>query len=215
MAVTTPPEYDVDGLLNTCDPGVERLYDTVQTEVPGVLLAPLKLVLWNTIEEFYLQSTLRREHVYWCMGPCVQVVDFNPFDAQSLVAWILDYSGLPFSKVEMPSRLRDLTSPAPATRREGQAWLALKPANFDAVAACDSPYSELWTHWFETILSGVLYYLFRQPAKPWSSPQLAVLHGKTYRRGIQTARSTAMRGYSAGGPVPFPYFASGHQRGYF
>jgi len=215
MAVTAPPEYDVDGLLNTCDPGVERLYDTIQMEVPGVLLPTLKLVLWNTIEEFYLQSTLRREHVYWCIGPCVQVVDFNPFDAYSLVAWILNYNGLYPGKVEMPSRLRDLTSPPSQVERRGEAWLALKPASFEAAAACDSAFSELWTHWFETILSGVLYHLFRQPAKPYSSPQLAQLHGRNWRRGIQTARSTAMRGYSAGRPYPGPYFATGHQRGYF
>jgi hypothetical protein len=213
MAVTVPPSYEPD--LGSCCPGVERLYDNVQAEVPGVLLPTLKLLAWNAVENFYQQSTLRREHVYWKMGPGARTVDFNPFDAYSLVAWVLNFNGLPFAKVEPPSVLRDLTHPAPTVTREGQAWLALKPASFEAATHCDSAFAELWTTWFETLLSGVLYNLYKQPAKPWSSPQLAQLHGRIYRRGVQTARSEAMRGYYAGAPVPFPYFARGYQRGYF
>lgn len=210
QAALQAQRFVVDAPASTDE--IERLYLEVKAtlgfEVPQTVL---RQAAWNTIEDFYLQSTLRREHVYWQMGPCVPTVEFDPFDAYSRVAWILNFSGLHQGKVEMPSRLRDLTCPTPGTRREGQAWLALKPAGFDAVSSCDGPFGELWTHWFEPIQAGVLSRLCLQPAKPWSSPQLALLHGRGYRRGVQAARSTAMRGYSAGGPVPFPYYASGHQ----
>lgn len=207
MATTTPTS-DLSTALGA-DPGAERIYDNVQMQVPAVPLSAIKLTLWNTIEDFYIQSTVCREHVYWKMAAEVQTIDFNPYDESKIVAWVLNYSGLTNGKVEHPSVLRDLTYPVPDTERKGEAWLALKPVNFDAVQchAC----GDLWSSWFETILSGTLYRLYGQPAKPYSSPTLAQLHAGLYRRGVAMARDTAKRGFSAGSAVRAPYFAWGRR----
>lgn len=210
MAATATPTSDLSTALGA-DPGAELLYDNVQMQVPAVALAAIKLALWNTIEDFYQQSTARQEHVFWKMAAGVQTIDFNPFDATWLVAWVLHFNGLSSAKIEPPGLLRDLTFPVPETERSGEAWLALKPVSFDAVIACGAP--ELWSMWFETILSGTLYRLYGQPAKPYSSPQLAQFHGRAYRSGVAQARDIARRGFSdGGGNWRFPYFAGGRRK---
>lgn len=208
MATTTPTS-DLTTALGI-DPGIERLYDNVQAQVSGVGLEAIKLAAWNTIEDFCLQSTLLREHVYWRMVGGVQAIDLSPFDDSTIAAWTLGYTGLFRGKVEPPAVLRDLTFPTPTAERFGEAWLVLKPASFDAATACDA-FPAFWSTWFEALLSGVLYRLYMQPAKPYSNPALALEYKRIYRRGIGEARGYAMRGFSGGGPVRSPYFARGRQ----
>lgn len=204
--MTATPTSDLSTFLGA-DPGVERLYDNVQAVVPGIGLAATKLAAWNTIENFYIQSTARREHLYWKMAAGVLTIDFNPYDADWLVAWILDYTGLTNGKVEMPSVLRDLTSPTPTVERNGEVWVALKPVSFDANFE-----PALWSQWFETILAGTLFRLYSQPAKPYSSPPLATFHGKEYRKGVAVARGTAQRGFTNAPSWRFPYYAGGMRK---
>lgn len=205
---TTTPSSDLSSFLGS-DLGLNRLYDNVQAVVPAVGLSLIKMMGWNTIEEFYLRSTARRENVYWQMAVGVSEVDFNPFDATWLVAWILDVSGLHCPKIEMPGLLIDLQPPS--SPRSGQALLALKPVNFTT----NLP-QELFTQWFETILDGTLYRLYATPAKPYSSPQLAQYHGGRYRGGIARARAIAQKQYSnGGGRWQFPRmqgFAAGRRK---
>lgn len=197
---------------------VERLFDNVQAEVPAVFLPQIKMALWNTVEHFYINSTLHREHVHFRMGPGVRTISFNPFDAYSTVVWILNWRGLHRGRVEPPATLIDLATTSPETTRDGEAVLALRPISYDSFTAqtkdgCGPAYQELWSTWFDTILSGVLFRLYVQPAKPWSSPQLAKYHGSNYRRGVAMARDVARRGHSIGAPMRFPYFAGGSQGG--
>jgi hypothetical protein len=157
MATSTPTS-DLSTLLGS-DPGIERLYDNVQAEVPAVGLSLIKLAAWNTIEDFYLRSTCRREHVFWQMPSGVYAVDFNPYDADWLVCWVLTYSGLTNAKIEAPALLRDIAWPQSTSLRQGEALVALKPASFT------SDFGPLiWQQWFEVILAGTLHRLYRQPA---------------------------------------------------
>jgi hypothetical protein len=205
--MTATPTSDLSTFLGT-DPGVERLYDNVQSEVPGVTLAQIKMAAWNTIEDFYIRSTWRREHLFWEMPAGVYAVDFNPFDADWLVAWVLAWNGLTNGKVEPPALLRDIGFPLATTTRNGEVWLALKPTDFSADF---DPL--LWQQWFETILAGTLHRLYRQPAKPYSSPQLALLHGRTFNLGVARARGIAHNNYAGNTPSwRFPRFAGGRAK---
>lgn len=204
--VTTTPTSDLSTFLSE-DPSLERLYDNVQAEVPAVGLSLIKMAAWNTVEEFFLRSTCRRERVAWQMPSGVAAVDFNPFDADWLVAWILTYDGLTYGKIEPPGLLRDVQYPASASLRSGWAWLALKPSSFTA------DFGDLiWQQWFETILAGTLFRLYRQPAKPWSSPQLAIAAGREFRAGVNRARAIADKNYTDGANWRFPYFAAGRRK---
>lgn len=208
--MTTTPTATLDTALGT-DPNVERIYDNVQVQVPAVMLSVIKLSLWNTLEDFFIQSTLKRVRVFWKMAPDVQTIDFDPYDDTWNVAWVLHYDGLSNAQVEPPALLRDLTYPVPEVERGGRAWLALKPASFEAIRLGVG--SEVWSTWFEAILAGTVYRLCSQPAKPYSSPELARLNAALYNRGKQQARDTARRGFTdGGGNWRFPYFAGGRRR---
>ena len=189
---------------------IDRLYMSIRSNLDiDTPQTVIRQMAWNTIEDFYIQSTACREHVYWKMAPGARTIDFNPFDETKLVAWILNWRGLTKGKVEHPSVLRDLAFPVSTQERQGEAWLALKPVNLAAVECCSC--GDLWSTWFEYVLSGCLYRLYLQPGRSYSNPKLAEYHYKRYRAGVASARDTSGRGYSAGSPVRGPYFARGRQ----
>ncbi len=205
---TLPPPTSSAALASLLgdDPGLNRLYDNVLVEVPSVTLQMVQVQAWNTIEDFYLRSTVRREVVYWTMAPGVQQIDFNPYDENWLVAWVLEVCGLPCYRVVPPGVVIDTTNPT--SQRNGSALLALKP-----VANGFSPDPLLFQTWFETLLAGVLSRLYGMPAKPYTSPQLAQKHASVYTRGIAIARAFADGANGAGpGRWRFPYFAAGRRK---
>ena len=193
MSATVTPTDNLNSTLGS-NPGLARLYDNIMLQVPAVGLSLVKLMVWNTIEEFYLRSTARRETVFWTMSVGMTQIDFNPYDATWLVAWILDVSGLTFPQIRMPGLLIDTQPNGQAFQRTGSVLLALKPVSFST----DLP-PELFEQWFETILDGSLARLYMQPAKPWSSVQLAGYHGGRYRGGISRARAIAQGSFTDGG----------------
>lgn len=218
---TVTPTYDLT-IATGPSPDLQRLYDNVQAIVPAVALPLITLQTWNAIEEFYLRSTVERAEVIWTMGPGVNTVDFNPFNADWLVAWILDLGpaygvpNLPSStsvsgydlRIDPPSVLRDIHNPISTQTRTGKALLALKPVSLDI----EFP-PMLWMQWFDVILDGVLARLYGMPSKPFSSPQLATYHGPRFRDGIRRARDIAQRGFTdGGGRWCFPYFSRGHRK---
>ena len=193
------------------NPGLDRLLDNVQVEVPAVTVSVIQMEAWNAIEDFYIQSSWRRELVYWTMAVGVTEIDFNPFDENYLVSWVLDVSGLIRYKVTPLALLTDL-QPAQAIRN-GQVLLGLKPVSFAAITT-NGVGPELWSMWFETLRSGVLSRIYAMPAKPWSSPQLAQFHARTFNAGIVKARGIADGNFNGGqgGRWTFPSFANGRRK---
>ena len=195
---------DDPGFLSD-DPGIERLLDNVQAQVPGLTTDMANLACWNTIEHFYMASTYRRELIYWRMEPGQIYIDFDPYDQDWRVSRFLFLSGSPNLKIEPPGRVRDLSSTTPDSERKGQVYLALKPRSVNTKL----PY-DLWTTYWEALLSGALYRLCMQPGKPYSDLQAASVHAKLYRSGIASARADAQAHHLRDGSEwSFPYFASG------
>lgn len=209
MPATTTPTYDgtTGGGFLSADPDANRLYDNVQAVVPGLNFSLLQMMLWNTIEDFYIRSTLERRWQSWQMANGIQEVVFNPYDENWLVAWLLDYTGLNNALVIPPATIVDVCSGAVGLR-QGTVLLALKPTSFAA-----SLPASLWSTWFEAIKSGTLARLYELPAKPWSNPQIAVEKMREYRAGVSQARSYAQNQYTdGGGRWSFPYFARGRRK---
>ena len=191
-------------------PDIERLYDNVQMLLPGVTVPVIEIALWNAVQEFCIRSTYFRSKVYWQMGPGITTVDFNPFDASTVVVWVLFVRGLTHWEVNPPAQLVDFMPPTGP--RQGWALLALRPVAFDEVKLGALP--ELFTTWFETMLDGVLFRLYGMPIKPWSSPSLAQYHGTRFRQGMNRARDIAERLHShqQSPRRAFPYFARGRRK---
>jgi hypothetical protein len=196
--------------LGVDNPDISRLLDNIQTLVQGATTDMVSMQVWNTIEEFYQRSTLRREHVYWKMDPGVYTLNFDPWDGHWRVCRFLQFRGLSHVKFEPPGRIRDLTYPANA-ERTGEILLALKPVSIEV----SLPY-DVWTEHFEALLHGSLYRLYIQPQRPWSDPQSAKLEYTLYMRGIQSARAKVQSGNLTDGVLwRFPYFATGKLKGMY
>lgn len=201
-------------MSDPCDPNtglfqtkndVSRLFDNIQAQVPGVTTDVTSLVIWNTIEDFYIRSTYRREHVYWRLDPGESQIQFDPYDQNWRVCRFLDFKGLFKVKFIPPGTVLDLTWPTPDAQRDGEALLALKPKDINV----ELPY-DLWTTYWETLQYGALSRLFMQPGKPYSDLNAAQVMGRQYRSGIASARAEAQAIHLRDGPTwHYPYFATG------
>jgi len=211
MSETITPTDNMRSLLGS-NPDVTRVYDNVLAVMPSATLPLVQMCLWSTIEEFAIRSLYFRDKVYWQMAPGVWQVDFNPYSATQLVVWVITQYGLTNFRVVPPAVLEDLQVPCDAART-GWAWLALKPTSFQAVQQ-PGAFPELWNTWFETMLDGTMFRLYGQPAKPWSSPQMAQYHGSRFRQGMARARDIAERQHSdqQSPRRTYPYFASGRRK---
>ena len=198
---------------------VTRLFDNLQALVPDMTTDIASLVIWNTIEDFYVKSTYRRENVSWVLNPGQSTLHLDPYsvDPTWRVCRFLEFTGLPNVRFIPPGDIVDLTTPVPDTMRSGDVLLALKPADFNTVL----PYDLMTTYW-ETLLSGALYRLHLQPGKPYSDMNGATIHGKLYRSGIASARADIQAGHVRGGragpirisrPVGGPAVARLYRRG--
>jgi hypothetical protein len=199
----TLPICELPGYM-TDAPGVDRLFDNLMALVPGLVLDMANMVCWNTIEDFYVKSTYRREHIYWRMDPGVVTLNFDPYDQDWRVCRFLNLVGFNI-KFEPPGRIRDLTSPPPDNTRNGEVLIALKPRSINTVL----PY-DVWTTYWETLLHGALYRLYMQPGKPYSDLKAMEISAKLWRSGIASARADIQVGHLRDGAQwSFPYFATG------
>lgn len=206
----SPIEGAVAAQPTLANTAINRLYDNVQAVLPGVTLPIIDLCLWNTVEEFCIRGTYFRSRVFWQMAEGVSSVDFDPFSASMVVQWVYNVLGLVNWAINPPGQLVDMA--VPSSTRNGSAILVIKPVSYDAVKAGVVPI--LFTTWFETMLDGVFFRLYGQPAKPWSSPQLAQYHGHRFRQGLNRARDIAERLYSDQQSPwnTYPYFARGRRK---
>jgi len=202
----------MSGTTDPCAPGgfqstqdLNRLLDNVGGIIPGLTTDMLTMVCWNTIEDFYIKSTYRREHVYWHLHPGETVLRFDPYDQDWRVCRFMGFSGLSKAKFVPPGQVIDLSYPAPDTLRKGEALLALRPKNLGVSLPVD-----VWTTYFQPLMDGALSRLYMQPGKPYSDLNAAQAHGRLYRSGIASARADAQAQHvREGAPWRFPYFASG------
>jgi hypothetical protein len=211
MSATVTPTDNMNSMLGS-NPGVTRVYDNVLATLPATTTPLIQLALWNAIEEFCIRSLYFREKIWWQMAPGVYQVDFNPFSASQLVTWVVNQNGLTNFRVVPPAILEDLQVP-PTGSRTGWAWVVLKPTSFDALSKSGA-FPELWTTWFETMLDGTMFRLTGQPAKPWSSAQMAQYHGTRFRMGLNRARDISERLHTdqQSSRRTYPYYAHGRRK---
>ena len=200
-------------MSDPCEPGflgaygLESLYDQIQVQLPGVTTDNVVMQTWNTIGDFYMGSTYQREHVYWCMNPGINVLDFDPWNSDWRVFRFLDFRGLSRPKFEPPGRLRDLTCPCDVTRN-GEAVLALRPTRLDVDLGED-----FWAMWYNTIEDGVMARLYLQPGKPFSDANMGRVKRQSFQSGIAQARAHVQSMFVTDGiPWRYPYFAYGRSK---
>lgn len=186
--------------------GINRIYDAIQAVVPAVTLPIVQMSTWDTIDEFCKISTLWRETMAWTLPAGDREVDLNPVDGNTIAVWVIDIRGLLYASVSPPAIIVD--SGDVTLTRTGFARVVCAPSRLSTALP-----SMLIDQWFEGLTDGVKMRLFSQPTKPYSSLQLAEVHGKRYRDAMRRARDAASRYYDGGtSGWRFPYFAHGRRK---
>lgn len=203
MSQTATPVNSLGSFLGE-QPGAERIYDNVQAVCAGITVAAIKMVLWNTIEDYAIRSTCWQQTLNWTLGIGASSIGFNPIDADTLVVNVMAVTGLAHYIVEPPAVLIDTDPPIAA--RSGQVIVSTKPSSFTANLPGD-----LFGNRFQGMLDGTLYRLYGQPAKPWTSERLAGYHGRRYNSAINAAKAAALGAHSNQAGWRFPMFASGRR----
>lgn len=186
--------------------GLDRLYDAIESSLPGVQHPVVQSAVWDTIDEFCTRSLVWRETMSWVLPAGMREVDLNPVSATAVVVWVIGVQGISAASVSPPAILIDSGDVSQA--RSGTARVACKPTRLS-----DQLPSFLVNNWYEALRDGTLARLYEQPAKPYSNMDLARFHGTRFRSGIRLARDAANRYFTNGtSGWRFPYFASGRRR---
>jgi len=198
------PDCDTSGCVNN----LEGAYDQIQLQMPGVTFDNVKLQVWNSVSEFFMRSTYRREHVYWRMDPGVNTLSFDPWDSHWRAFRFLEFRGLSRPKFEPPGRIRDLSWPIPDTTRNGEVLIALRPSCHDAPLD-----DNFWFMWTDTIVAGAMSRLFLQPGKPFSDAGMGRVQAGLFGSGVAQARAHVQSMFiTEGTPWRYPYFALGRSK---
>lgn len=209
---------------------VDRLMQTIRVHVPGVPEETIKLILFNTMDTFF-----RRTLAWRVVSDITLLADTTEYDidlpANSLVVMAI---GASHNGIAVPSSSGIDTTLFP---REGAfSWSFHRPDMVVLAAAptgtqLSFPLSvtfgltvqrdvleidpgdwqlDDWMYdmFFDDWKNGAFATLYGMPVKPWSNPQLAVMHGKMWRTAMAQRKQQANVGFVYGKPAwTFPRWA--------
>lgn len=105
---------------------------------------------------------------------------------------------------ESPSSLLLIPVPTETHTNGFRGAVSLVPTG----SAVDLP-DEFQSHWRDAVIDGVMYRMLTMVSKPWSNPQLSVIHGRKFRNAIKRARDITKRRYGTSSAAwRFPFFAA-------
>lgn len=185
--------------------GLTSIYDTVQSQCPGVSFTSVQAAVFRALSEFCVKSTYYRQTVPWTLSPGQTGTTLSPGDGFTTVVNVLNVIGLRFFQIRPVAGLVDLGDAT--TVRTGTALLVCRPATLNE--SFIPPF--LMNDYGEALECGALMRLYAQPSKPWSNPPLAATHAARFYSEIRRARDTARR-FGDYGEWTFPYFAGGNRR---
>lgn len=179
---------------------LNRLIDNLRINLPGATDAAIKLELFNTLMDFFQGSNAWREGIEIPVTSGVTsypIVPSGPAKISQLMG-VVDNNKLPV-KAQLgliSGELELVESPSvPATYIAQVVLTVADPIDRDGY-----PVFPMWVLNFYNngIMSGVLARMMGQLAKPYSNPQLALYHARTFTGTIATARVEANRGFTYG-----------------
>lgn len=200
--------------------------------LPGVHRSVFKRQLILACREFFEQSFAWQAD----MGPIPVLAGQNtyqlsPFTAYADIVGVLSVqaNGVPLSPLyKRPAPLPNINSPGPPTSSLPAGYFMLRP---DIIGLYPTPQTPLTTavtlqlrvalkpkptveqvpmiaqtHFYDAILTGVLYRLMSQPAKPYTNLELAVYNEKRFRSYIGEYAARAKTGFNGAPNWVFPGF---------
>ena len=187
------------------DPHLQRLVDSARVNLPGATEGMLQLELFNVVEEFC------RETNAWLDETCLTLCK----DKCEYPIWSTDSGGEIYRLMSVESaRPTDprftatswMPKPGvlkfdfhPTTPQDLKVTTSLSPSELGKKQSFPGIPDWMWSEYAPIFTAGLTGKLMAQPAKPYSSPQLATSYLGKYRREMAHTRMYLIHGRTYGG----------------
>src|SRR6478736_5341851 len=173
--------------MATNPPIVDRIMDQLRLKLPGALDGVTQLELWNTVDDFLTRTNVWIDETTVELKPGKLVYEFSPSAAGASVRRIMD--------VRNTAGTRSTTKawmPVPGTLQIASGVSdKLDIVVVTAVTIADPGKRQvypslpewMWSEYQTELIDGTIGRMMGQPAKPYSNPQLAAYHLKSYSSG--------------------------------
>jgi hypothetical protein len=182
------------------DPHVQRIIDSARVSLPGATDGTMRLELFNVVEEFCRETNAWQD--VSCLTLCPQQCEYPIYstDGNGEIYRLLgvenacptDPKFTARSWMPIPGVLRvDFVPSAP---QDLHVVTALSPSELGRNQQFPGVPDWFISQYAPTLTAGLAGKMMAQPAKPYSSPQLATSNLGKYRRGIAQTRMFLQHG---------------------
>lgn len=171
---------------------LQRIYDDAQVHLPGAVKAAIQLELFNALQTFLKHSDLWQEDI--SVTVAAGQTNYYVVPAVGLVnrlIYVTNADGTPYNAaMEIPGELTFATEPTPGTYTARVALTVDDPTTRDG-----DPFVPEWIldKYRDGLASEVLARMMVHPAKPYTNPQLAVIHHRNFKNALAEAMTEAKR----------------------
>lgn len=175
-------------------PSLTRIMNDAKTRLPGALEDAVKRELFNVVREFFQDSNSWQQDIPFSVAANTTTYPIEP-DGPGQINRLICVKNADGRTVgaSYPSMCHVRLFCAPSKVETYTATVALTVID-PVTASAGMPQCPDWVFdkYGAGILDGVLGHMMSQPAKPYSSAQLALLHLRRFRSVVSMARIEAM-----------------------
>lgn len=176
---------------------LSRLMDNLRIRLPGAVDTVLKLELFNTLKEFFSDSSSWYQDVTFQVTPgelSYEIVPNGVCQVVRLYGVVNGEERAVNASWELPDTLHLYTEPSKADTYTARLILSV----LDPTTREDYPVFPDWAlqAYGNEIMDGVIGRMMSQAAKPYSNERLAIYHMRRFRAGVASARVDALRKYT-------------------
>ncbi len=194
---------------------IARLFDNARVHLPSALDGVMRLELFNVVREFTQRSDIWHERIPVSINQNQRVYDIVSAEGGLInrLIWVEGNAAQAPSPAPYqpgpPQHACLLTTGAPSAQLEvfqfpsaDELWFAhVALTNVDPSDKDGLPILPDWIYdkYHLTLLEGLLSKMMSHPAKPYTSKDGVLFHGRRFLNGIGLAKTESRRGFLAGG----------------
>jgi hypothetical protein len=180
------------------NPLIDRIMDQLRLKLPGALDGVTQIELWNTVDDFLCRTNVWIADTEVKLKPDKIQADLDSPTAGASI-WRLmelrneDGSHYPVAAwIPVPGTLQFASPSNEAKVLVATVALTIGDPGKRQVYP-DMP-DWIWSDYYDVLIDGTIGRMYGQPAKPYSNPQMAAYHLKSFTSGVNQSKWMASRG---------------------
>jgi hypothetical protein len=177
---------------NADNTDILRLMDAARVRLPGARDNIIQLELFAAINQFFQDSNAWREDIDFTVSPGVteyEIIATSPSSINRLMGVVNEYGTQIVASMREPGVLQLWRIPSETATYTAQVALTINnPTDREGFPEYPSWFLNKYGN---DLLDGLLARMMSQLAKPYSQPQLALMHGRNFKQAISQAKTEA------------------------